>query len=357
MTSSPSSRPDKPVTDPSRSRMFAEAAEAAEVVARQLTLNRDVLASAGEELRGRPPRAVLTCARGSSDHAATYLKHLIETRVGVMVASLSPSIASIYGSSPVARDMLAIGLSQSGKSPDLLAAMAATAASGASTLAMVNAANSPLADAADVVLPLQAGPETSVAATKSFIGLLATSVALTAEWADDDALRKALADLPELLRQAWECDWAALVDELAHTRGLYVIGRGPGLGVAQEAALKLKETCGLHAEAFSAAEVRHGPLALVGPDLPLLVFRQADGSAEGTDRLIDDALAQGARVLVASDRPSAAGTVWLEVPRIHPVLAPILAVQAFYRAANALSVRRGFDPDRPPYLNKVTETV
>lgn len=357
MTSLPSSRPDKSMVDPSLSRMFAEAGEASEVVMRQLALNRDVMASAGRMLRDRPPHAVLTCARGSSDHAATYLKHLVETRARVMVASLSPSIASIYSSSPVAHDMLAIGLSQSGKSPDLLAAMAAAAASGARTLAMVNAADSPLADAADVIVPLQAGPETSVAATKSFIGLLAASVALTAEWADDDALRGALAGLPELLREAWECDWVALVNELADARGLYVIGRGPSLGIAQEAALKLKETCGLHAEAFSAAEVRHGPLALVGPDLPLLVFRQADGSADSTDRLIEDALAQGARVVVASDRPSAAGSVWLEAPCIDPVLAPILAIQAFYRAANALSVRRGFDPDRPPYLNKVTETV
>ncbi|MBB5714572.1 SIS domain-containing protein [Sphingomonas aerophila] len=345
------------MVDPSHSRMFAEAGEASKVVARQLALNRDVMASAGQMLRDRAPHTVLTCARGSSDHAATYLKHLVETRVGVMVASLSPSIASIYRSSPMARGMLAIGLSQSGKSPDLLAAMAAVSASGAGTLALVNAADSPLADAVDVVVPLQAGRETSVAATKSFIALLTASVSLVAEWADDDALRDALAGLPELLAEAWECDWAALVGELADTRGLYVIGRGPSLGIAQEAALKLKETCGLHAEAFSAAEVRHGPLALVGPDLPLLVFRQADGSADGTDRLIEDALAQGARVVVASDRPSAAGTTWLKVPATDPVLASILAVQAFYRAASALSVRRGFDPDQPPYLHKVTETV
>ena len=337
--------------------MFAEAAEAPDAVARLLERNTAALETLGEMLRAAPPRAVLTCARGSSDHAATYLKHLIETRTGLLVTSVSPSVASLYGAVPAAEGMLAIGLSQSGKSPDLLASMEAAGKAGARTLALVNVADSPLATQSDMVLPLQAGPERSVAATKSFIALLAASVALVNEWREDDRLNQATNALPDLLRRAWQTDWSLLVDALTDARGLFVIGRGPGFGIAQEAALKLKETCGLHAEAFSAAEVRHGPMALVGPDLPLLVFRQDDESAAGVDALVADALANGARVLVAGDRPPVAAAIHLPVPAADPLITPIATIQAFYRAAEALSRRRGLDPDRPPHLRKVTETV
>lgn len=338
-------------------RMIVEAAEAAAVVERMLSANADRLHALGEALRSSSPRVVATCARGSSDHAATYLKHLVETRVGVLVTSASPSVSSVYHAAPAMVGALAIGLSQSGRSPDLLAAMGAAKAGGARTLALVNAADSPLAAQSDVVLPLHAGAETSVAATKSFIALLAGSAALVADWSDDAMLRHALGGLPALLDSAWACDWTALVDALVDARGLYVIGRGPGFGVAQEAALKLKETCGLHAEAFSAAEVRHGPMALVGPGLPLLVFRQDDESAAGIDALVADARAAGARVLVASNRAPRAGADHLPLPAADPLVAPIAAVQAFYRAAEALSRARGLDPDRPPHLAKVTETV
>jgi len=338
-------------------RMFAEAAEAPEAIARQLAANREALCTLAESLRADPPRAVATCARGSSDHAATYLKHLVETRVGLLVTSISPSVASLYRARPAMTGALAIGLSQSGKSPDLVAAMRAAHDGGARTLAMVNVVESPLAADADAVLPLHAGPELSVAATKSFLALLTAAAALTAEWADDAELRRAVESLPDLLAQAWSCDWAALPDALADARGLYVIGRGPGFGAAQEAALKLKETCGLQAEAFSAAEVRHGPMALIGPELPLLVFRQDDASADGIDALVADAIDRGATVLVASDAAPIAGATRLPLPTAHPALAPVAAVQAFYRAANALALARGFDPDRPPHLKKVTETV
>lgn len=340
---------------PGGTRMFAEAAEAADVVARQATANRAAVATLAQALHAVPPRAVLTCARGSSDHAATFLKHLIETRVRLPVASLSPSVASVYGGAPDVRGMLAVGLSQSGQSPDLLATMRSAGAAGARTLAMVNVGDSPLARLADTMLPLHAGAETSVAATKSYIALLAAAVQLVAAWAGDAALAAALAALPDRLRAAWRCDWDALVEALAEARGLYVVGRGPGFGIAQEAALKLKETCGLHAEAFSAAELRHGPLALVGPDFPVLVIRQQDESAAATHALVAELAGRGVPVLVTGE--GTGGAIGLPLPDADPLITPILAIQAFYRAANALSLRRGLDPDRPPLLRKVTETV
>jgi glutamine---fructose-6-phosphate transaminase (isomerizing) len=336
-------------------RMFAEAAEAGAVVARQLDDNADIVARLAARLRANPPSGVITCARGSSDHAATYAKYLIETRVGLLVSSAAPSIASVYRQAPSAAGMLAIGISQSGKSPDIVETIRGAAQAGAVTAAMVNVADSPLARLADVLLPLRAGPEQSVAATKSYIAALSQIAALVAVWTEDDGLQAALRGLPDLLEDAWAADWTPMVDRLADARGLYVIGRGVGLGIAQEAALKLKETCSLHAEAFSAAEVRHGPMTLIGPGFPLLVIGQSDEAGDGLDELVADMVSRGGDVLVAGR--SVAGAITLPTRAAHPALEPLLAIQSFYRAVNSLSIRRGFDPDRPPHLAKVTETV
>ncbi|RHW19463.1 SIS domain-containing protein [Sphingomonas gilva] len=335
--------------------MFAEAAEAAEAVRTQHRANAALVAGIAARLRADLPAAILTCARGSSDHAATYAKYLIETRLGTLVASASPSVSSLYRAAPADARTCCLAISQSGRSPDLIATVEAARSAGAATLALVNAPDSPLGAAADMLLPLHAGPETSVAATKSYIAALAAIADLVAAWAQDDALGAALDGLPDRLAEAWQADWSPLVEQLAGARGLYVIGRGLGLGIAQEAALKFKETCGLHAEAFSAAEVRHGPMALVGPDFPLLVFRQSDETGAGIDALVAETLARGAPVLVAGDGP--AGAIRLPSAVAHPAIEPILQIQSFYRAVNALSLRRGFDPDRPPHLRKVTETV
>ena len=334
--------------------MFAEAGEAHAAVRRQAAAA-DRFAAVVAALVADPPGLVTTCARGSSDHAATYAKYLVETRIGVPVSSASPSVASVYGAAPDQPGGLCLAISQSGGSPDLVRTLEAAAAGGARTLALTNVAGSPLAQAAQWVLPLDAGPETSVAATKSYIASLAAVARIVALWSNDRALHEALERLPDALVEAWEADWTPLVGALADARGLFVIGRGYGFGIAQEAALKFKETCGLHAEAFSAAEVRHGPWALVGPDLPLLVFRQSDETAAGIDSLIEDALTRGATVLVAGGRDGAA--IGLPVGSDHPAVEPILAIQSFYRAVEALARARGHDPDRPPHLRKVTETV
>ncbi|WP_380874375.1 glucosamine-6-phosphate deaminase [Sphingomonas sp. DBB INV C78] len=341
--------------NPETTLMFAEAAEAGAVVARQRAANADRLAALVDRLAVAPPRAAITCARGSSDHAATFAKYLIETRLGLLVSSAAPSVSSVYGAEQRLADVLAIAISQSGKSPDLLATITAAKEAGAASLAIVNVEDSPLAALTDHVLPLHAGPERSVAATKSYIATLAAIADLVAAWTKDSSLNLALNAAPDLLAQAWSADWSPLVDTLADARGLFVVGRGIGLGVAQEAALKLKETCGLHAEAFSAAELKHGPMALVGPGFPLLVLRQSDETGEGVDDLAAEMAARGGPVLIAGGE--AKGAISLPSVAAHPVIEPMLQIQSFYRAANALSVRRGFDPDKPPHLAKVTETL
>ena len=244
--------------------MYQEAHEAADVVARQFAANEAVVSALARTLREDPPRFIVTCARGSSDHAAAYAKYVFETQLGIVTASASPSVASVYAAEQRWQGALFIAISQSGKSPDLLRNAQAARIAGARVVAMVNVENSPLAALADVVIPLHAGPERSVAATKSYLAALAAVLHLCARWHQDAALGAALRALPDALRAGWGADWSALTDGLVDADNLFVVGRGFGLGVALEAALKFKETCGLHAEAFSAAEVRHGPMALVG---------------------------------------------------------------------------------------------
>jgi glucosamine--fructose-6-phosphate aminotransferase (isomerizing) len=339
--------PDR-VTD-----MFREAAEAAEAVARQDAFDAD-LKRIGAALRERSPNLVLTCARGSSDHAATYAKYAIETRIGVPVASAAPSVASVYASPLSVQGAACIAISQSGRSPDLLASVSNLKAGGAWVLALVNDEDSPLAEIADELFALGAGPERSVAATKSFIASLAAIARLVAAWSGDDVLHGDLSKLPSLLQRAWRLDWSPLVDELEGATNLYVLARGIGLGVAQEAALKLKETSQLHAEAFSTAELRHGPMALVHQEFPALMFNQSDATESSVEETAAALVGRGARVFLAGGQ--AAGAISLPSLTCAPLLEPIVQIQSFYRAANALALARGLNPDRPPHLAKVTET-
>ena len=344
--------------NPTDTLMFREAAQTADVVAAQFVRNRPAVDALVESLRQAPPPFVVTCARGSSDHAATYAKYLLETQLGLVTASASPSVGSVYAAPLSLQGALYLVISQSGRSPDLLRNAEAAKAAGARVVALVNVEDSPLAQLADHVLPLGAGPERSVAATKSYLASLAAVLQLVAVWKQDPALLAALEALPAALRQAWDADWSVVTDGLVEARNLFVLGRGLGLGAAQEAALKFKETCGLHAEAYSSAEVKHGPMALVGPGFPVLAFAQPDETGAGSREVAAEFAARGAQVWLASETGEAGNAVRLPTAAApHPVCAPLLAVQSFYRAINALALRRGFNPDVPPHLNKVTETV
>lgn len=346
----------KHMLKPNQTRMHHEAGEAADAIRRQLAANDAIVAALVERLRAAPPRFIVTCARGSSDHAATFGKYVFETQVGLMTASASPSISSIYQARQQLAGALYIAISQSGGSPDLVRAASGAREAGAHVVALVNIEDSPLAKVADTVVPLRAGPELSVAATKSYLCALSALVHVAARWNGDEALFAALQATPAAMRATWAMDWSPLVDGLAGANNLFVVGRGLGLGAAQEAALKLKETCGLHAEAFSSAEVKHGPMALVGRDFPVLFLTQQDESFAGTREVADEFAARGAKVWLTS--PDAAQPQRLPVAAApHPVCAPLIAVQGFYKAANALSIARGHNPDMPPHLNKVTRTV
>jgi glucosamine--fructose-6-phosphate aminotransferase (isomerizing) len=336
--------------------MRQEAAEAPALVARQLAANEGLARDLAGRLRAAPPRFVATGARGSSDTAALYAKYLIEIALGLPVASIGPSVASVYGVRPQLAHSLFIAVSQSGRSPDLLDLAEAARAGGALTLAVVNDPASPLAERCELVLPVRAGREASVAATKSWIGSLTVLLQLVACWSGAPELEAAVARLPEDLAAAAAADWGAAESLLAAASSLFVVGRGPGFPAAQECALKLKETAALHAEAYSAAELMHGPLTLAGADFPVLALSQQDASLPGLVALLDQLAGRGVPLAVAG--PAARGGA-LALPLatgLHPMAAPIAAVQSFYPLADAVARARGRDPDRPPHLSKVTET-
>ena len=335
--------------------MYREAAESAAVVRRQFAANHDAVRQLGAKLRRLQPRAVITCARGSSDHAATYARYLLETRCGLLTSSAAPSVSSVYSVQTDLRNTLCLVISQSGRSPDLLAAAESARAAGAMVVALVNADDSLLAARSDHVILLRAGPERSIAATKSHVASLTAILHLVAEWRCDNELQSALAALPDGLERAWNLDWQAAVERLRNGGSLFVVGRGLGLCVAQEAALKLKETCRLHAEGLSAAELRHGPMALVEAGFPVLIFAQEDETRESSAALAAELAAGGAAVIVAGCE--APGALVLPTVSAHPAVQPILLIQSFYRLVEALARARGMDPDHPPHLRKVTETV
>lgn len=345
------------MTDTTITRMGAETLEIATTVARQSIELGAHLAPLVARLQASEPQFVITCARGSSDHAAAFAKYAIESRLGVMVASHAPSTSSLYARTfRGIEGALFLAISQSGRSPDILASIERARAAGAITVAIVNDMDSPAAALAEFAVPVLAGPELAVAATKSCAGSMTAVLALVAAWADDAGLSAALAISPERLDSAAACDWGPAVAALDGARSLFTIGRGLTFGIALEAALKLKETCQLHAEGFSAAEVRHGPMALVGPGFPVLLFVPDDPTRASFPDLVREFAARGGPVLAAGGGLEPA--LPLELPaRLHPMVDPVIQLTAFYRLAETLARSRGLDPDAPPYLAKVTRTA
>jgi glucosamine--fructose-6-phosphate aminotransferase (isomerizing) len=336
--------------------MLEESLEAPERVAGQLARDADLYAALGERLRQAPPPAALTIARGSSDNAAAYGAYLLTLLAGVPVASLPPSLVTLERARLAVEGHLALAVSQSGRSPDIVACLEAAHQAGAVAVAVVNDPASPLADAADTVLPQHAGPERSVAATKSFITSLTAIARLAVAWRPDPALAADLERLPDRLRRAAQLGLAADPGWTDGARNVYVLARGAGLPVAQEVALKLKETCGLHAEAFSSAELRHGPREIVDARFAVLALALAGPGQGDVLAAARELASQGATVRVCG--PAETGDSFLTLSAdLDPRLAPIEAVQALYPLLARTATRLGRDPDRPRTLAKVTETL
>jgi glucosamine--fructose-6-phosphate aminotransferase (isomerizing) len=346
----------------SQTQMEKEALQAPDVLRNQFAQNEKILTILAERLKNIKPPLAMTIARGSSDHAATFAKYLLETKLGIVTSSAAPSVLTLYRKNLQLKNCLVIGISQSGASPDVGEMLTTARQQGAITVAVVNQVESPLAQAAEFVVPLLAGPEKAVAATKTYLATLGTLIQLTAFLSNDEKLKEAMTQLPHALEQAAQMDWSAAVNEYQSRHNTYVIGRGYGFPVTQEAALKFKETARIHAEAFSAAEVLHGPFALVEKNFPILIMGQQDETLPGLLEMASRMKKLDADVLLAlpgSQKLKLSETATIVLPQVealHPICDPLLNIQAFYMMVAKLSVARGLNPDAPENLSKVTRT-
>ncbi|WP_319532628.1 SIS domain-containing protein [uncultured Cohaesibacter sp.] len=336
--------------------MLSEANQSPEVVAHLLQSQSAAIQTINTWFRQDPPPVVSLAARGSSDHASTIFKYLIETCAGIPTASIGPSVASVYQAPLRLKSAIHFTVSQSGASPDIVALQAAAKAGGARTVAIVNVPDSPIGREADIVIPLGAGPELSVAATKSFIGSAAALAWVAAVASNNDALLKGVKALPETLEKSKSVAIDPLAEKLVSANSLYVCGRGPGLGIAYETALKAKETAGLHAEGFSSAEIMHGPARLVSNGFPVIAYVQKDAAFDLGKKAVERLDEMGAHTAVFSSE--ALGSCPVVVPSTGcGLIDPLVSLLPFYRMIELVTRKLGFDPDKPAHLKKVTETI
>ena len=332
------------------------AREIAEIpaLAERLLARDDAIAAIAKRIGDANPRFAVLCARGSSGHVTVFMRYLLEARLGLLVSAAAPSVVTAYKKRPEMRDALFVVVSQSGRSPDLVMATRVARECGALTLAIVNDEDSPAAKAADLVLPINAGPEKAVAATKTVALSMIAGTALVGALSQDDAeLAAALRRLPRRLADALSCDWSDWSNSLIDAPAAFVAARGYGFGTAREVALKLTETLRLPALGYSAAELRHGPRAAISPSTPVLLLRQNDEAATAVDELARDLQQAGDRVFLAGGPQSS--LPWTGDD--HPVCDPIVMLVPAYRAIEMAARKLGFDPDNPPHLNKVTQTL
>jgi glucosamine--fructose-6-phosphate aminotransferase (isomerizing) len=322
-------------------------------LAAQLVARQGDISAIADRIRQAAPRVVIVCGRGSSGHVGVYFRYLIEARTGVIVSAAAPSIFTAYRRRPDMRNALFVVVSQSGRSPDLVMATEYAHESGALTLAIVNDDASPVAASADLVLPIGAGPERAVAATKTVALSMQAGVQLVAALTGDADLRDALQRFPARLEKVLGCDWSPWGLSLAAAPAAFVAARGYGFGAAREIALKVTEILRLPALGFSAAELRHGPRAAITPATPVLLLRQDDEAGATVDGLANDLRDAGETVFTAG---GPAGTLpWIGDD--HPICDAVVMLLPAYAAIETEARRRGLDPDNPQHLSKVTRTL
>ena len=327
--------------------MEKEAKQAPSVIEHQLKTNQALLEKVGEKLRQFDPSMVMIIGRGSSDHAGVFGKYLIEIESGVPTFAAAPSVASVYGKKLKLKQALVIVISQSGRSPDIIAQAQMAKEAGAYCIALVNDETSPLKDIVDDLIPLKAGAEISVAATKSYLATLSALLQLTAYWTENKTLIEALNTLPAALQTIIDSAPQLTPESIEGVHNLVVLGRGLGYAVTKEMALKLKEVCSIHAESFSSAEFLHGPVTLVEQGLAILDCSVNDESAQSHQAQIEEMKSRGADLVHMYQTDNT----------VHPRLAPLVVLQRFYIDVAAVAVSRGFNPDEPKGLKKVTKTV
>lgn len=327
--------------------MQKEALEAPQRIAEQLERNSSSVQEIANRIREFNPYSVMFVGRGSSDHAGTFAKYMIEIELGITTFSAAPSVATIYNQTVNLSQTLVLIISQSGRSPDILEQARKAKASGALCLALLNDESSPLAEIVDCMIPLSVGEEKSVAATKSYLATLSAILQLVAYWKNDSRLIEALKTLPAALECARDTKPQLLNRDLLSVKNLVVLGRGLGYAAGKEIALKLKEVCSIHAECFSSAEFLHGPVTLVDDKFKILSISVQDESYDSHCKQVENIKERGAQ-LVEMSQPEV---------KFHPRFGALLVLQRFYLDIEKVAIAQGLNPDLPKGLKKVTETI
>ena len=312
-------------------------------------------------LRRRDVRYLLIASRGSSSNAARYAQYLLGRASRVPVAFATPSLYTLYEQPPRLDGALVVGISQSGESPDVKAVVDEARRQGRPTIALTNKPGSPLALAAEAVLPLEAGDERSVAATKTYLNSLGAIALLFTAIGDDATARAELQAMPEILEAqiALSFETAPPLDEYRDAVGATVVGRGVNYGTAFEIALKIRELSGLVVEAYSPADLMHGPIAAIQPDWPVIVVAPTGPARPSVEELALPLRERRARLIAVSDVDAVlrrAHTKLPLVPRVPEWLSPLTAVIPGQLTAMRLEQLRGLDIDNPQGLHKVTLT-
>lgn len=327
--------------------MRREALETPELIKKQLKSNKELCKKLGQRMRDFDPAFIVTVGRGTSDHAGVFAKYLIEIELGIQVSSSAPSVSSVYNKSVNLEKAIVLFISQSGRSPDILDQVRMAKKSGAFCIALINDETSPIVELVDAVLPLMAGEEKAVAATKSYLLTLSALLQLVAYWSSNKELESALDTLPELMVQSINSPEQLDLNHFQTMEHCVVIGRGFGYAISREIALKLKEVCAIHAEAFSSAEFLHGPVTLAENKLSILDICVEDETFSSHVNQMKDIEARGARI----------SSMTQPTKNCHPRLAPLTILQRFYLDVEKIALSRGVNPDAPPGLKKVTKTT
>jgi len=340
--------------------MRTELGESPDVVERLLDTAAERVATVAANVRDRRIDVAVIAARGTSDHAAIYAQYVLGARNGLVVAAATPSLSSLYEAPPRLGETLVLGISQSGRSPDVVAVLSDARRQGALTVAITNDATSELAAVGDVVIELGAGPELSVAATKTYLAEIAVVAMLSSALSGDAESATQLRAVPAAMRSV--LDEESLVERLAAERAAIrecvVLARGFHYATAREWALKLKELTGVLADPYSGADFQHGPITLVDDGSPVLAVATTGPALDGMTELLGRLRERGADVLALSDDAAilAIGD-GVPLPAMPEWLAPLVAIIPAQLFAYHLALARGLDPDAPRHLTKVTRTL
>lgn len=329
--------------------------------------NREPIRKLAEAVRAKGIRNVLLAARGTSDHAALYGTYLIELMLGIPVSLAAPSVFTLYNRTMKLEDTLVIGLSQSGQAADALAVIEAGNKAGAITAAITNVADSPMALCAQHSLLCSAGPETSLAATKTFTSQIMILAMLVAELAGDKEFDALLEKVPTLVGEFLADTKAveALSTRYRFMGECFMLARGLNYAIAREAALKTQETCYVRAMPYATSDFYHGPMAMTEPNVPIVLFAPDGPSLQNTREIAELLRERENDVLIVSDLEEMRqkGSVSIAIPAVpttngiyKDAISPFLCVAAAQVFACSLSVGKGLNPDVSRYLKKVTIT-